>query len=363
MAAFRIWQNSTQMSQFVVLVLLTPLGILVTLLRFVAIQRASRRPGLEDWLSAAATVFFITTNLWALKALSILNGRQIAEEIRESPEVYKHVHQWVLASVYSCFAHMLFVKLGVLALYYRIFGVRKTYRIWVYVLAGLQTLVVVMFCIFRALLCRPIEEYFDRAAPGHCEEDALTIILGETPNSLLDFAMVILAVFMIRSLQLSTAMKWKLGILFGLGALVGIIGFIKIPITYSTETLYAFSMVFIWTSVQMFVSLLCCCLPVYSPILPTAAFWSRMLSYVTLGHVSGVRSQAHWTKWWGNGRRHHASGKTPQGWKHLEENSTRGLAWPQATHHAEVHTLSDFTTQSGYTGPSGIQVQRQVHIV
>lgn len=104
------------MSQFIVLTIFTPLGILVTILRFVATHRASRKPSIEDWLAVVATVFFITTNLGGLMgkfafvfvlsdrsyanafreprvAISILNGREIAEEIRESPSDYKHMRQ------------------------------------------------------------------------------------------------------------------------------------------------------------------------------------------------------------------------------------------------------------------------------
>ena len=64
--AFELWKNSTQLSQFIVLIIFTPLGIAVTVLRFVATRRVARKIGHEDWLAAAATLFFILCNLGGL---------------------------------------------------------------------------------------------------------------------------------------------------------------------------------------------------------------------------------------------------------------------------------------------------------
>ncbi|KAI1409859.1 hypothetical protein F5Y13DRAFT_169088 [Hypoxylon sp. FL1857] len=272
-----------------------------------------------------------------------------------------------MAGLYFYFAHALFVKLSVLALYNRVFGVNRVYRRWVYLLGALQTVLFFLFCIYQALQCRPISKYFDLRLPGNCKDEGTVILLVEVPNSLVDFAMVILAMFMIRPLQLSSAMKWRLRFLFGLGALVGIIGFVKIAITYSATALYAFSMIALWSGVQMFVSLLCCCLPVFHPILPTAAFWgqlsSRVVSLVTAGRLSRnnntVRSAG------GSGNSRHSAGKhTFQGWRHLnEDNSTKALAWPEATHQAETHALSDFSAAGPHAGHHGIQVERRFDVV
>ncbi|RYP25134.1 hypothetical protein DL765_000015 [Monosporascus sp. GIB2] len=371
----------------------------VTALRFVATRRSARKPGLEDWLAAAATLFFTLTDLAGLMAISILNGREIAQEIAESPSDYKRMRQvglslfsgktttvqmlplfslcfdniltakqWDMAGLYSYFAHALTVKLSVLALYYRIFGVNRAYRIWIYLLGAFQTVLFIIFCIFQGLHCKPFERYFDRSIPGSCKNDGLVILGGETPNSLVDFAMVALAMFMIRRLQLSTTMKWRLRFLFGLGALVGVLGFIKIAITYSTDDLYAFSMLSILSCVQMFISILCCCLPVFRPILPTAAFWSRlssrMISYATFGRVSRNRTTAYSGKRSSKCSGLDSAGKHHQGWKHLgEDNSTKGLAWPEATHEAEAHALSDLPVQGAHPESPGIQVLRRFDVV
>lgn len=122
-----------------------------------------------------------------------------------------------MAGLYFYFVHILAVKLSVLALLYRIFGVKRAYRVWIYIIGGFQTGLSLVFCIVQALQCQPFDRYFDRSVPGTCKDDGLVVISGETPNSLVDFAMVILAMVMIRPRQLPSATKWKLRVLFGLG--------------------------------------------------------------------------------------------------------------------------------------------------
>lgn len=124
-----------------------------------------------------------------------------------------------MSALYCYFVHTFFVKLSVLALYRRIFGINRTYRICIYVLAGAQGILSLIFCIFQALQCRPFSKYFDLTIPGTCKDEGTVILGGEAPNSLIDFAMVILAMVMIRKLQLTSAVKWRLSIVFGLGFL------------------------------------------------------------------------------------------------------------------------------------------------
>jgi preprotein translocase subunit Sss1 len=70
---FAIHDNSTQLAQFCVLIVFTPLGILLTWLRFVANCRSARKPSSEDWLAVVATIFFIGTNLAGLVGEYISN--------------------------------------------------------------------------------------------------------------------------------------------------------------------------------------------------------------------------------------------------------------------------------------------------
>jgi hypothetical protein len=217
--AFEIWKNSTQLGQFALNIPLTLLGFVIAALRFVATHRAGRRPGLEDWMAALAALFCGMTTMSGVGAIIILNGRSIEVEIAESPADYRRMREWDMVSLYSYFMHTLTVKLSVLALYYRIFSVNRGFKISIYILGSIQTVLIIIFCVMQSQLCKPFERYFDRSVPGSCKDDGIVIIGGETPNSLIDFAMVLLAIIMIRSLQLSQHVKWRLYALFGVGSM------------------------------------------------------------------------------------------------------------------------------------------------
>lgn len=47
--ALEVWKIPTQETHFIMSVVFTPLGVMVTLLRFYATKRAKRKVGFEDW--------------------------------------------------------------------------------------------------------------------------------------------------------------------------------------------------------------------------------------------------------------------------------------------------------------------------
>lgn len=303
-----------------------------------------------------------------------------------------------MAGFYCYFAHSLAVKLSVLALYYRIFGIKRSHRIWIYILAAAMIALIAALCILQALLCIPIGRYFDPSIPGTCKSSGLLVIIGETPSSFLDFAMVALAIVMIRPLHLSSRLKWRLTFLFGLGVMsvisrgviipctdqdvwfrVGILGFIKVALTYSGGSLCkfihptavlkvcmltifvpdAFSTVAMLGCIQMFLSLLCCCLPVFNFLLPASASWGQFLQYATFGLISLNRINTHASD---NRRSRLQPNDKPRGLEHLYEDiSTKALTYPEAVHRTETHAMSDF--QGGYTDSPSIRVQRQFDVV
>ncbi|PSR80560.1 benzoate 4-monooxygenase cytochrome P450 [Coniella lustricola] len=252
-----LWKNSVQQAEFIVMLILSPLGVFLSIARLVVVKRGERQIKLEDGLSVTAALLFVLFNV------SSMMGRLLSS-------------LWDMTALYIYFFQSLTVKLSILALYHRIFGVERVYRLWIYGLALIQSVMTIIFCIFQALQCKPFDKYFDLNIPGSCIDEGLVIVGGETPNLLVDFAMVALVMFMIRPRQLPSITKWKLRVLFGLGSFVGVIGFIKIAVTYSSSSIYAFSLVALWTSVQMFVSLLCCCLPILHQPLSNMGLWSRL---------------------------------------------------------------------------------------
>ncbi|EXU96266.1 hypothetical protein X797_010651 [Metarhizium robertsii] len=262
---FAAYNSSAQMAQFIVLLIFTPIGILVTVLRFIAARRSQRNTDIEDWLAVLATVFFAMCNLSGLMGKSA------------------HGHAWDMVGLYMFFGHLLTVKLRILALYRRIFGIHRTYRLWIYAFAAFQTGLIVIFCIVQDISASLLADTLTSPSQAIVSRRTSSFWGGSVPDTFVDFSLVVLAMVMIRQLHLTSSVKWKLRLLFGVGFVVGAIGFIKIVITYSTDSFYAFSMISLWSCVHMFLSLVCACLPVYCPILPSSVllhqFFIRITSY------------------------------------------------------------------------------------
>lgn len=112
-----------------------------------------------------------------------------------------------------------FAKWSICALYYRIFGVKRAYRLWIQGIAAAQLVIYVVLLVIQALQCRPLERFWQWWAPGKCMPFSTILLAVEPPNSLIDFILVILAMSMLHSLQIKPKAKWKLRFLFGLGGL------------------------------------------------------------------------------------------------------------------------------------------------
>lgn len=179
-------------------------------------------------------------------------------------------------------------KLSLLALYYRIFSVNRTFVYWVYGMAVTHICWFMAMFWIRWFMCTPVARVWDPSLPGHCIDSNLLLAVGEAINSVLDFAMIALAIWVVRSLKVSTKNRWKLSFLFAIGGVTGIIGFVKIGEAYGDVGSNILNAV--WNEVQMAVSIICCCAPIYRSILPEAPWlrtmWSRTVANLLSGRSS-----------------------------------------------------------------------------
>ena len=112
-----------------------------------------------------------------------------------------------------------FAKWSICALYYRLFSVKRGVAIWIQCIAAVQFVLYIVLVIMQSFQCRPLNKFWQWWAPGHCMPFSTLLVAIDPLNSLIDFALVVLAVFAIRSLRLKPGAKWKLRFLFGLGGL------------------------------------------------------------------------------------------------------------------------------------------------
>lgn len=113
----------------------------------------------------------------------------------------------------------LFSKLSLLFLYYRIFYINRPFVRCVYVLGIVQILWSIATYLVHFFECTPPQKLWNPKVPGHCIGSPAFLTGGETPNSLVDFAIIGLGIWVVRPLKMNPSLKIKLFGIFVIGGL------------------------------------------------------------------------------------------------------------------------------------------------
>lgn len=127
----------------------------------------------------------------------------------------------------------LFAKLSILWLYYRLFSVNEAFLYCVWGLGIIQTAWSIATYLVHYLECIPTAKLWDPTLDGHCINSPAFLAAGETPNSLVDFAMIGLAIWMVQSLRIKTSVKIKLFVIFIMGGLYVLLFLLVFPTSSS----------------------------------------------------------------------------------------------------------------------------------
>lgn len=112
-----------------------------------------------------------------------------------------------------------FAKFSILLFYYRLFGINKLYVRVIYLISFVHLAYCLATLPIYLFSCRPISRGWNPLQPGTCIDYLASVAGCEAVNSVVDFALVMLAWLMIQQLHLKSASKWKLAIIFALGGL------------------------------------------------------------------------------------------------------------------------------------------------
>lgn len=164
--------------------------------------------------------------------------------------------------------NQLCAKLSILFLYHRIFGIINKYAFWIKAVGILQTIHTVENIFVNVFQCVPVRKFWTPQIEGHCIHYGLFLAINESANSIIDFILAIQAVVMLRSLQTDLKTRWRLSIVFAIGGLAGVIGFIKIGTGLAAGVTVGNQYTMgVWASVQMGLSIVCCCVVTFKPLL------------------------------------------------------------------------------------------------
>lgn len=111
------------------------------------------------------------------------------------------------------------IKVSILLLYTRIFGVLSYFRYTAYILGVFSVLWGIMVVFVVSLTCRPLKYTWDKSGEGSCINATVFYIIGSGLNVITDFIVLFLPLHAVWYLQLSIQQKLQLTGVFLLGSL------------------------------------------------------------------------------------------------------------------------------------------------
>ncbi|KAI9843173.1 MAG: hypothetical protein M1838_002736 [Thelocarpon superellum] len=163
-----------------------------------------------------------------------------------------------------------FFKTSIILLYYRIFGVSRTFR-----KALTAAWIIVLFYFIANLLaaifeCKPVSFYWDKTiSGGTCVDSTAFYRWNGVANLLIDFIILTLTIPMIWRLNFALKQKISVTALFLLGTFVVIASIIRVTTfndVVAADITYTLVVSSTWSTVEQSVGIICACLPVLPPL-------------------------------------------------------------------------------------------------
>ncbi|KAH7237926.1 hypothetical protein B0J15DRAFT_503198 [Fusarium solani] len=240
------------------------------------------RLGIDDWLVLASMLSFVPTavitvygttpnglgkDIWTLTPYSITAITRFC---------------YFLGILY--FVQTAFVKLSIVSFYIRIFPAQETQRLlWgTFIFTSVWGFAFVLVGIFS---CRPISYFWhqwDGLHEGTCTDSNATLWSHASFSVALDFWILAVPLWQLRSLQLHWKKKLSVAIMFSVGTLVTIVSIVRFQalVHYgkSMNKTWELYNVSVWSTIETTVGIICVCLPTIRvvlvrifPILSTAS--------------------------------------------------------------------------------------------
>jgi len=263
---FRVFENSDQGATFVVTLITLPICVLVTVLRFAVIIRSRRQIAVEDWLALGALFPYLAWSVYGLVlVVDVENGTKAIFDMSEfDPKVWRDtiITGYVLQILFG--PQQTLAKLSLLTFYHRVFSINKTFLRLSYVVGTIQITYCISWIFTSIFMCNPPRKTWEPWIDGTCLDLSIVLAVCESVNSVIDFIMIGMAIYIVRELKTTRANKFKLGTLFAFGGLTGLLGFVRIGMAYGTVG--DSDHVLVYMILQMASGIICCCVPIYRAV-------------------------------------------------------------------------------------------------
>ncbi|KAF9737394.1 hypothetical protein PMIN06_001201 [Paraphaeosphaeria minitans] len=242
--------------------------------------------GADEIFTLCGAAFVTGTFAVIYSAVRPLLGKKIAA-VSQSPEDMAKLpafalYLWVANLLYTM--SVMFMKLSIVALYWRLFGLTRKGRIPILLIGGVIIAWGVTIFLIVIFNCDPIAGSWDLslAATAKCVDKKSFYVGGSVPNVITDIVLVIMPLPYVWRLHASVAQRIVLGCIFALGMFVSIVSMIRLSVLLETtggvfDVTYTFKDVYMWSLVEINVGLTCACLPSLRPLVKAIGL-KRLLS-------------------------------------------------------------------------------------
>ncbi|KAI8628967.1 hypothetical protein F5Y19DRAFT_464918 [Xylariaceae sp. FL1651] len=240
-------------------------SIFIIVLRFVSRRLMHGRLQLEasDWLVLVAWVFFAAIDIaWAYGTTFGIGRHAVVITDVRMVQILSIVGEafYVLA--------MAFIKFSVLALYSKIFPIRK-FRYWVWSV----TIFVAGWAISGAFVaifqCTPIDYVWRPDVPGSCVNLGLQNIISGVINVFTDVFIVAMVIPLVWNLHIAEHKKWLLIVTFAVGSSACIVSIVRLPFSIKVGTndgTWDAAPTVIVSVVEITIGMLAVSIPTYRPL-------------------------------------------------------------------------------------------------
>ncbi|KAF4634823.1 hypothetical protein G7Y89_g3272 [Cudoniella acicularis] len=158
----------------------------------------------------------------------------------------------------------LFIKSSILLFYLRLPSSRAI-KITTYMLL----IVACGYCLPNAFIwvyiCQPMQKYWDFSVPGTCLNFNAAFVVAGSLNVATDISMLLLPIWLLWPLHLPRRQKVGVTLILMTGSFVCVVSIIRLVIitdgTVSTDFTWVAADSFIWCIIEMYIGIICACLP------------------------------------------------------------------------------------------------------
>ncbi|OQE81609.1 hypothetical protein PENNAL_c0040G02285 [Penicillium nalgiovense] len=243
-------------------------GTLAVLLRVYTRAKTSQTNfGLDDFLIFAALWFAYGTGICVIISIKYKNGwHQQALTDSEFVSLWK----LLFAHVFIYSTTVTLTKSSIIMFYRRIFNLRWPLYFSMAIIISYFVAVVVTV----AAACRPAsyfwQQYTDPTAEGTCIDVRQFFLANGIAAVVIDVMILFVPTPIIWKLQMPKSQRVAVTSILLLGGFVCVAGIVRVIFlhkhTHSDDPSWTIAPVFMWSSVEPFIGIVCACLPTFSPL-------------------------------------------------------------------------------------------------